>query len=274
MTRNNFQPRIGFNWNPHVEEQGIIGFFTGGDKLVLRGGYARTYDYTFTNILSNIQSAFPFVASVALPTTPQPVNPFTGGAAPGVNDAFIRLPQVQGAAGLNPSQLQRTEVTADFDSPSYDSFSLEVQRELTRDLVLRVGYVGTKGTGLFQTLDGNPRLPFSTVRVDPTRTFFRLRANSAESIFHSMQVSVDKRLSRGFSAGVHYTWSAFIDTATEIFNSSSGEIAVSQDSFNRDADRDAPAMIAHIGFPEISFMNCLIPETRRGLPGIWWVAGK
>ncbi|MGH9906603.1 MAG: hypothetical protein ACRD8U_13595, partial [Pyrinomonadaceae bacterium] len=125
----------------------------------------------------------------------------------------------------------------DFHSPYYDSFSLELQREFTRDLVLRVGYVGTKGTGLFQTLDGNPRLPFSTVRVNPTRTFFRLRANSAQSIFHSMQVSVDKRLSRGFSAGVHYTWSTFIDTATEIFNSSSGEIAVSQDSFNRNADR-------------------------------------
>ncbi len=234
---NNFQPRLGFNWNPHFEEGGLVGFFTGGDKLVLRGGYARTYDYTFTNILLNIQSAFPFVAAVALPTTTQPANPFTGTSAPGVNNAFIRLPQVQGAAGLNPSQLQRTEVTADFHSPYYDSFSLELQREFTRDLVLRVGYVGTKGTGLFQTLDGNPRLPFSTVRVNPARTFFRLRANSAQSIFHSMQVSVDKRLSRGFSAGVHYTWSTFIDTATEIFNSSSGEIAVSQDSFNRNADR-------------------------------------
>src|SRR5206468_10600627 len=32
-------------------------------------------------------------------------------------------------------------------------------------------------------------------------------------------------------------WSAFIDTASEIFNPSSGEVAVSQDSFNRNADR-------------------------------------
>jgi hypothetical protein len=249
---NNFQPRIGFNWNPQTEEGGIVGFFTGGDKLVLRGGYARTHDYTFTNILSNIQSAFPFVASVALPTTAQPANPFTGNAAPGVTNAFVRLPQVQGATGLNPSQLQRTEVTADFHSPYYDSFSLEVQREFTRDLVLRVGYVGTKGSSLFQTVDGNPIRQNALIsgpnrnctpsaadncRVDTSRTFFRLRANTASSIYHSMQVSMDKRLSSGFSAGVHYTWSSFIDTATEIFNSSSGEIAVSQDSFNRDADR-------------------------------------
>lgn len=31
---------------------------------------------------------------------------------------------------------------------------------------------------------------------------------------------------------VHYTWSAAIDTASEIFNPSSGEVAVAQDSFD------------------------------------------
>jgi hypothetical protein len=36
---------------------------------------------------------------------------------------------------------------------------------------------------------------------------------------------------------VHYTYSSFIDTASEIFNPSSGEVAVSQDSFNRSSDR-------------------------------------
>ena len=40
--------------------------------------------------------------------------------------------------------------------PVYDSVSFEVQREFTRDLVMRVGYVGTKGTGLFESVDANP----------------------------------------------------------------------------------------------------------------------
>jgi hypothetical protein len=66
----------------------------------------------------------------------------------------------------------------------------------------------------------------------------RLRANAASSIYHSLQVSLDRRLAHGFSAGAHYTWSAYIDDASEIFNPSvSGEVAVSQDSFNRRADR-------------------------------------
>lgn len=48
---------------------------------------------------------------------------------------------------------------------------------------------------------------------------------------------MEKRLSAGFSAGLHYTWSSFIDEASEIFNPSPGEIAIVQDSFNRRADR-------------------------------------
>jgi hypothetical protein len=65
----------------------------------------------------------------------------------------------------------------------------------------------------------------------------RSRANAASSIYHSLQLSGEKRLSRNFSAAVHYTWSAFIDDASDVFNASSGEIAVAQDFFNRRADR-------------------------------------
>ncbi len=39
------------------------------------------------------------------------------------------------------------------------------------------------------------------------------------------------------SAGLHYTWSKFLDTASEIFNPSSGEVAVAQDSFDIEATR-------------------------------------
>jgi hypothetical protein len=115
--------------------------------------------------------------------------------------------------------------------------SLEVQRQLSTNVVFRVGYVGTKGTSLFQTVDGNPRLPFSTTRVDPARGVIRLRANSASSIYHSLQVSGEKRLTRNVSAAIHYTLSAFIDDASDVFNASTGEVAVAQDSFDRRADR-------------------------------------
>ena len=129
--RNNFQPRVGFNWNPKTDTDGILGFLTGGDKLVVRGGYAVTHDYAFTNIASNIASAFPFLAAVDLPPTlPQ------ADGVPGVNNAFARLPLIQGATGLNPNNLTRTIVSEDFRSPYYQQFSFELQRELTRDIVM------------------------------------------------------------------------------------------------------------------------------------------
>jgi len=243
---NNFQPRIGFNWNPRTDTDGPLGYITGGDKLVFRGGYAVTHDYTFINIALNVASSFPFVAAVSLPAN---VN-FAGAAS--VPNAFTRLPNVSNA-GVNPNEFTRTIVGEDFRSPYYQSFSFEMQRELGTDVVFRIGYVGSKGSALFQTLDGNPRRlntlapatcnPTFTganpdsCRVNPTAAVVRLRANAASSIYHSMQASMEKRLSRGFSAGVHYTWSSFIDSASEIFNPSSGEVAVSQDSFNRNADR-------------------------------------
>lgn len=236
--KRNIEPRIGFNWNLHTSSDGMIGRLTGGDRLVLRGGYSRTHDYTFTNIALNIWSSFPFVAAATFPTASITL-PGEAAAAAGTTSAFVNLAN----PSINPDTFARTVVSSDFHAPYYDSFSLELQREVSKDLILRVGYVGSKGTGLFQTIDGNPRKPFcvatstNNCRVDPTRATIRLRANAASSIYHSMQVSMEKRLSRGFSAGLHYTWSSFIDEASEIFNPSPGEIAIVQDSFNRRADR-------------------------------------
>ena len=237
---NNFQPRLGFNWNPQTRSSGVLGWLTGGDKLVLRGGYTRTHDYAYTNIALNIWSSFPFVAAVSsFPTVPatnlggQTVNVIANGFTVLQNPPF------------NPNTVNRTIVDGDFHMPVYDSLSFEVQREFTRDLVLRVGYVGTKGTGLFESVDANPTLVGCTVataannfcRSIPNQGPTRLRTNSGMSIYHSLQTSLEKRLSSGFSAGLHYTYSTFIDTMSEIFNVSSGEIAVAQDSYNRRADR-------------------------------------
>ena len=240
IDKNNFQPRFGFNWNPRTDPDGMLGFLTGGDKLVFRGGYAVTHDYTFINIALNVASSFPFIAAVSLPASAT----FAGAAS--VPNAFSTLPNVSNA-GVNPDTFTRTIVGGDFRSPYYQSFSFEAQRELGTNVVFRLGYVGSKGSALFQTLDGNPRrldVPpncqptlTDSCRVNRAQAVVRLRANAASSIYHSMQASMEKRLSRGFSAGLHYTWSSFIDSASEIFNPSSGEVAVSQNSFNRSSDR-------------------------------------
>jgi hypothetical protein len=222
--KNNFEPRLGFAWTPTTSGDGVLGWVTGEDGFVVRGGYARTHDYAFLNIALNIVSSFPYVAAINRTN---------------LTNAFTLLQSTPAGvpAGTDPNQLTRTVVAEDFRSPVYDQFSLGAERQLGENLAVRVGYVGTFGSDLFQTLDGNPRLPFSTQRVDPTRGVIRLRANTAESWYHSLQTQLDKRFSRGLSAGVHYTWSRFEDTASEIFNPSAGEVAVAQDSFDLEAEK-------------------------------------
>lgn len=204
----------------------------------MRGGYARTNDFAFLNIALNIFSAFPFVASYSLdPRTP---------------NSFTTLLSALSRPITNPNSLTRTNVTSDFRSPAANQVSLQLQRQMFTDWGLTVGYIGTKGTQLFQTIDGNPvaSIVLNSIassgaysfainqRVDPTYAVIRTRANTAESIYHALQVSLEKRFSRGLAVGAHYTWSSYIDTASEVFNpSANGDVAVAQDSFNRAADR-------------------------------------
>jgi hypothetical protein len=229
---NNWMPRIGFNWNPRTSDRGILGFITGGDRMVIRGGYARSYDANFININLNVASSFPFVAAQNVSTT----------------GAFVNIQNTTVPNVAQPNRLVRTVVSEDFRAPAADQISLEIQRELNRDTIMRVGYVRTRGTGLFQTVDGNPCTPGLICRIvagnpnfgnriNPNLETVRLRTNSGSSTYDALQVSLDKRLSNNFSAGIHYTWSTFIDDGSEIFNPSSAEVAVAQDSFNRRADR-------------------------------------
>ena len=227
---NNIQPRFGFNWNPRTSKAGLIGFLTGGDKLVIRGGYARAFDYVADALAITLTNTFPFVRAVTLATTAQP----SGGV--GVSNAYRRLGDPPPGIS-DPLQLARSDVGPDFRAPYADHYDLSLQREISRDMVLSIGYVATKGTALLETIDGNPRLPFSTARVDPTHGVIRLRNNAASSIYHSMQISLDKRFSAGLSAAVHYTRSAAIDEASDFFSPSLNDIGLSQDSFNRRGDR-------------------------------------
>lgn len=237
---NNWAPRFGFNLRLT-------------DRTVLRGGYARTYDYSFLNIGLNIFSAFPFVISSS--------------PAAGTVGGFRVIEQLKANPVIpaNPLLLTRTNITSDFRSPLAEQFSFQVQRQVMRDWAATIGWVGTKGTGLFQTLDGNPNMPVAgapaTVRRDPTRGVIRTRANSASSIYHSLQTQLEKRYGNGLVASAAYTWSSFIDTASEVFNASvSGEVAVPQDSFNWANDRgrstyDRPHRFTFTAVYELPFLK-------------------
>jgi hypothetical protein len=115
------------------------------------------------------------------------------------------------------------------------------------------------------------------VRVDPTRGAIRERANSASSIYHSLQLGFERRFSRHVSANVSYVWSAFIDDASEVANNSAAVIVIAQDSFNRRADRgrssfDRPHVLTGSFFYESPFFERQ-DGVRGRLLGGWQVGG-
>jgi hypothetical protein len=247
---NNLAPRFGVNYN-FGQGKGILRWLT-GNQLVARAGYARSYDSSFNNLPLNVASAFPFLNSV---------NFLQGATAP---DAYSRVQNARSqGVPANPATANRTILDPNYRSSVVEQFSFQLQRELAPDYALTVGWIANKGTGLYQTVDANPIIPFSSParRVNTYMGTLRNRCNCAASIYHSLQVSLEKRLSKSFSAGAHYTWSAFIDDASELFNPNAlSDVAVSQNSFDRRSDRgrssfDRPHRFTMNAVYEVPFMR-------------------
>ena len=122
-------------------------------------------------------------------------------------------------------------------------WNLNVQRQLGRNGVLEVAYVGSKGTKLLTARDINqpqpsvlpPGLPF-VPRPDPRFDDIDLLESRANSNYHSLQARFQQRLSRGLAALVSYTWSKSIDDASNFF-SSAGDPNFPQNSYNLRAER-------------------------------------
>jgi hypothetical protein len=271
---NNWAPRFGFNYR-FGQGPGFLGWLTGEERLVMRGGYSRTYDVAFNNIALNVASSFPLVLAFNVPSV--------GGVIP---TAFTQIESIRAGnipAVANPDLLVRTIVSPDFRAPFAEQVSLQFQRELPGNWAFSTGYVGTKGTALFQSIDGNPMLPAAsgqvrTVRTFPNRGVIRERCNCTSSTYHSWQTSLERRFPQGISMGAHYTWSSFIDGASEIFNpSTTGEIAFSQNPYDRASERgrstyDRPHRFSVNGVWELPMFRAQTSAIGRVLGG-WQVNG-
>jgi len=152
--KNNWAPRFGFAWTPRFGKK-----YLGEDATVIRGGYSIAYDPAFYNILLNISNSAPVTALITLGTgvLPSSNSPFP---FPSVFGAQIR--SQASASGivpvgkLDPRLLTQSRVASDFHSPYAEQFSLGVQRQINKNNVFELRYVGTHGVGLFQTVQRNP----------------------------------------------------------------------------------------------------------------------
>jgi len=228
----NFQPRLGIAWDP----------FNDG-KTSVRAAYAILADQPVTNMVTPLAANPP----LAEPRT------FTGAIT------LANAINIAAAAGLAPNN-----VVHDFKNAYIQSWNLNIQREVVRDLSVTLGYFGSKGTHLRvsrninQPINGGAR-PFT--RLVPSDTFpFNVTLNnivqpesSSNSSYNAMWLTATKRLSRGLQFNASYTFSKSID-----YNSLNSQGVVVQDSYNlRDSrglsDYDARHRFVISGLYELPF---------------------
>lgn len=210
---NNIGPRLGFAYNPK-------GRFDG--RFVLRAAFAISYDQVFQNVLLNNSRNFPRGVQVVTAGVTG-ARPYFGlPPAPGPEE-FVRR-------GGNPNLLPVRFFAPNerVKQPESRQWTLGIQYQLADDLVFKADYIGTQGKNLVREVEAN--LGFTAplgngLRQDPTKGSILVGQGIANSIYHSGQFTLEKRLSKlnlfgtdfgGLTYNLNYTYSSFISESDDI----------------------------------------------------------
>ncbi|MFI5176362.1 MAG: TonB-dependent receptor domain-containing protein, partial [Terriglobia bacterium] len=213
---NNLSPRFGFAFRPFAKR-----------RTVVRGSYGIFFIPSIYNQLyPQLASQPPFAVTSQLLTSTQRVltleNGFPADPNPGVT--------IRNSFAVDPN----------YQVGYVQQWNLLIQHELTRSFVVSVGYLGTKGTKLDLLRAPNRAAPGSSLTTQERLQIgnaegFLYDTSGASSIFHALQVRVQRRMTRGFAVQGMYIFGKSIDDASSIGGAGGGTVV--QDESNLRADR-------------------------------------
>jgi len=206
---NNLAPRAGFAWQP----------FGTNSRTVIRSGYGVFYNSMRGFLLNEAQIAQPFVLRIVRNAPPSFENPwlnFAGG------DPFPFTPPSTAAEKSAYRFVVPTGVQRNFDPKNDTAYNQQWHLTLQREIagtVLSAAYVGSKGTNLLINYEENQAIfgPGATVaNIDqrrPQRDFQSINTAAAigNSTYHSLQLSANRRLSKGVTVMANYTRAKALD---------------------------------------------------------------
>jgi hypothetical protein len=147
--KNNFGPSIGFAYAPQWG-----GFLTGNGQTVIRGGYRYLYDPPFYNIYLNVATSAPEVFLQSITGTNAAAQPMP--AIPTGPNVRAQLAGSLQTGVFDPRTQNETTVTPDFGPDRVHSWSLGIERQISKNSAVEARYVGNHAIDLFQSVDGNP----------------------------------------------------------------------------------------------------------------------
>jgi len=260
-SNNNWAPRFGFAWTP-----------TNDNKTVIRGGYGIAYDFIYLNPITNQRFLPPFIYAASLSGT----GSFTGTnsfASLLAGTAAIQQQTAAAVGSLSTTVLNfgsiSPAIAQNLKNPQVQQWNFGVERELF-GLVVKATYVGTRGTYLTRTrpinLIANPVLAATSLadeqarlpqfqaafaglnggaksysnRIDPRYNVVNYLESSATSMYHALQIQVQKRAAKGLYLSASYTWSKSIDDNSDALGVLVNDTSAQQNPLNN-RDNRAPS---------------------------------
>ena len=200
-----------------------------GDKTTIRSGYGIFYMSNYLWEAQGVRGNWPFAISENQGNLNDrfPTNM--------VETTFSPELDVQFGSTVAPNA---QHIVPRHNRTSYtQQWNLHVQRQLTEDLLVEVGYVGTRGLKMSTFSNVNTALPgpgdVQSRRPFPQYGPISEMGNHASSSYHGLQFKLDKRFSDGLSFRFNYAWGKTIDLLGAGFSASS----TAQDPHNIGADR-------------------------------------
>jgi hypothetical protein len=235
-----FGPSIGFAYSPQWG-----GWLTGNGKTVIRGGYRLAYDPAFYNIYTNISTSAPEVLLQSLTGANAAANPLPANPTGLVVRSQLAPFLIHGTR--DPRTFNQTITPTNFSPDRAQSYSLGIQREITKNAAIEARYVGNHADNLFQSINANPFIadlktafpnlvpagitPCATTqqigpgagtdigRVSCGNGVLRSRTNTGFSNYNGLQLEFRaNNIFKQLTVRSSYTWSKTLDNASEIFS--------------------------------------------------------